>query len=43
MDRSKYGAVNEDLALENLISAKEKWGSKYPNAIKRWDSAPPNP
>ena len=35
--KAVYGAVNEDLALENLISAKEKWGSKYPNAIKSWE------
>ena len=35
--KSVYGALNEDLALENLISAKEKWGSKYPNAIKSWE------
>lgn len=35
--KAVYGAVNEDVALENLISAKEKWGSKYPNAIKSWE------
>lgn len=35
--KSIYGAVNEDVALENLISVKEKWGSKYPNAIKSWE------
>jgi len=35
--KSVYGALNEDLALENLISAKEKWGCKYPNAIKSWE------
>ena len=32
-----YGAVNEEVALENLISTKERWGSKYPNAIKSWE------
>lgn len=35
--KAVYSAVNEDVALENLISAKEKWGSKYPNAIKSWE------
>lgn len=32
-----YNAVNEDVALENLLNAKEKWGKKYPNAIKSWE------
>lgn len=32
-----YGAVNEDDALQNLQYAKEKWGKKYPNAIKSWE------
>ena len=32
-----YGAVNEDEALDNLLSAKEKWSHKYPNAIKGWE------
>ena len=35
--KAVYGSVNEDLALENLNLAKEKWGSKYPNAIKSWE------
>lgn len=35
--RTVYGAVNEDDALENLLSIKEKWASKYPNAIKSWE------
>jgi len=35
--KTVYNAVNEDAALENLISAKEKWSSKYPNAIKSWE------
>lgn len=35
--KAVYGAVNEEVALENLISAKEKWGNKYPNAIKSWE------
>lgn len=32
-----YTAVNEDMALENLLYAKEKWEKKYPNAIKSWE------
>jgi len=35
--KSVYNSVNEDVALENLLTAKEKWGSKYPNAIKSWE------
>ena len=35
--KAVYGAVNEEAALENLISAKDKWGNKYPNAIKSWE------
>ncbi|MDP4228219.1 MAG: IS256 family transposase [Bacteroidota bacterium] len=35
--KAVYTAVNEDTALENLLSAKEKWGKKYPNAIKSWE------
>lgn len=35
--KSIYKAVNEENALENLINVKEKWGSKYPNAIKSWE------
>ncbi|WP_052222519.1 IS256 family transposase, partial [Clostridium homopropionicum] len=35
--KAVYGAVSEDIALENLISAKDKWGNKYPNAIKSWE------
>lgn len=35
--KAVYGAVNEDIALENLIFAKDKWGNKYPNAIKSWE------
>lgn len=35
--KAVYGAVNEDAALENLMDAKEKWESKYPNAIKSWE------
>ena len=35
--KAVYGALNENVALENLISAKEIWGNKYPNAIKSWE------
>ena len=35
--KSVYGSVNEEDALENLKYAKEKWGKKYPNAIKSWE------
>ena len=32
-----YKAVNEDVAMDNLLSLKEKWSSKYPNAVKSWE------
>jgi len=32
-----YGAVNEDVATNELIALKEKWGSKYPNAVSSWE------
>lgn len=35
--KTVYGAVNEDVALENLQAAKERWVKKYPNAIKSWE------
>ena len=35
--KTVYGAVNEETALDNLLAAKEKWGKKYPNAIKSWE------
>lgn len=35
--KSVYGSVNEEAAFENLQYAKEKWGMKYPNAIKSWE------
>jgi transposase-like protein len=35
--KAVYGGVNEEAALEALIYAKEKWGDKYPNAIKTWE------
>lgn len=35
--KTVYCAVNEDVALENLMAIKEKWDKKYPNAIKSWE------
>lgn len=35
--KNVYGAVNEDMALDNLTYVKEKWGKKYPNAISSWE------
>ena len=35
--KAVYSAVNEDAALENLLYVKDKWGNKYPNAIKSWE------
>lgn len=32
-----YRAVNEEIAMDNLLSLKEKWSSKYPNAVKSWE------
>jgi transposase-like protein len=32
-----YKAVNEEVAMENLLSLKDKWSNKYPNAIKSWE------
>lgn len=33
-----YGAVTEEQALEELEELKQKWGSKYPNAVSSWES-----
>ncbi len=33
-----YKAVNEESALEALIEFDEKWGKKYPYAVKTWHS-----
>lgn len=33
-----YKAVNEDSALENLGELEEKWGKKYPHAIRSWET-----
>lgn len=35
--KTVYKAVNEGDALINLQSMEEKWGHKYPNAIKSWE------
>lgn len=35
--KNVYGAVNEEMALDNLTYVKEKWGKKYPNAISSWE------
>ena len=35
--KSVYGSVNEESGMNNLISMKDKWGNKYPNAIKSWE------
>jgi len=32
-----YTAINEEQGMENLLNAKEKWESKYLNAIKSWE------
>lgn len=32
-----YKAVNEEVALENLLALKDKWANKYPNAVKSWE------
>jgi len=32
-----YKAVNEEVALENLLSLKDRWSNKYPNAVKSWE------
>lgn len=33
-----YKAVNEDSALESLVEFEEKWGKKYPYAVKVWQN-----
>lgn len=35
--KTVYNAVNEEAALENLLKVKDKWGKKYPSAIKSWE------
>lgn len=34
--KSVYRAINEEEAVENLGKLEEKWGKKYPYAIKSW-------
>lgn len=31
-----YRAVNEEMGYENLLLFEEKWGKKYPLAVKSW-------
>ena len=33
-----YQVVNEENALENLLKFEEKWGKKYPYAVKVWQN-----
>lgn len=32
-----YSSINEEEALNKLIEVKEKWGLKYPTAVKSWE------
>ena len=36
--KAVYKAPNEELALVELESLKDKWGKKYPYAISNWES-----
>lgn len=36
--KAVYKAPNEDLAMSELESLKEKWGKKYPYAISNWEA-----
>ncbi len=36
--KTVYKATNEDEALANLAELEEKWGSKYPHAIRSWQT-----
>lgn len=36
--KTVYKATNENEALANLVELEEKWGSKYPHAIKSWET-----
>ena len=33
-----YGAVNEESALQALEDFRQKWGKKYPQILKSWDT-----
>lgn len=35
--KTVYTAVNEEMALYNLMILKDKWSNKYPTAIKSWE------
>lgn len=35
--KTVYTSVNEEIAMENLLTIKEKWQDKYPNTIKSWE------
>ena len=35
--RAIYTAVNEEQAQRELDAVREKWGSRYPNAVKSWE------
>ena len=35
--KTVYGALTEEQAFENLMVFKDKWGKKYPSAIKSWE------
>lgn len=35
--KTVYGALTEKQAFENLMVYKDKWGKKYPSAIKSWE------
>ena len=35
--KTVYTAVNEEMALDNLMILKDKWSNKYPTAIKSWE------
>ena len=34
-----YLASNEKTGYENILSVREKWEEKYPNAMKRWEDS----
>ncbi|MEL7568842.1 MAG: IS256 family transposase [Clostridiaceae bacterium] len=35
--KSIYKAVNEEVAMENLLALKDKWSDRYPNAVRSWE------
>ena len=36
--KAVYNAPNEDAALSELDTIREKWGKKYPYAIRNWEN-----